>query len=442
MDANVAHLSGVLPHRRRMLAATSDHPEFNFLRVIGFGAAFVLLVVPLHPFPSLSTVSTLGTWEVGDQLNQIIYTTLAGLLLLIAGRVNGAPLLSQVTLGLVAVLAWMFVSVLYSQNPDLSFRRFGFTFIVMVIAATWLLLPLGLRNLAGTLALIIGAILVACYAGVVLLPELSIHQVQDLLEPQLYGNWRGIYGHKNEAGATMAFFVLFGLFIARAFNLVAGSLIALASLIFLVLCAAKTSMILLPATILMSLCCSRIQNLAGRAMICLLPLFMLWALIAAACYRADVAGVLNLPFSDTSFTGRTDIWKFAIEHTLERPLIGHGFMAFWRTRDLPMTDAVVSWTTLAAHSHNGYLEIALTTGLPGAALCVLFIVILPIVNYHKCLQFETNRTLSLLLLQIWLFGIYVNCFESALFDRANRIWFFLSTAVFGLHFLARYRVLP
>src|SRR5690242_8491947 len=155
MDANVAHLSGVLPHRRRMLAATSDHVEFNFLRVIGFGAAFVLLVVPLHPFPSLSTVSTLGTWEVGDQLNQIIYTTLAGLLLMIAGRVNGAPLLSQVTLGLVAVLAWMFVSVLYSQNPDLSFRRFGFTFIVMVIAATWLLLPLGLRNLAGTLALII-----------------------------------------------------------------------------------------------------------------------------------------------------------------------------------------------------------------------------------------------------------------------------------------------
>jgi O-antigen ligase len=425
-----------------MLTATWDHPEFKLLRVIAFGAAFMIMVVPLHPFPDLSTFSTLGTWEVGDQLNQVIYTTLAALLLLMAGQVNSAPLLSQVTLGLIAVLAWIFVSVLYSQNPDLSFRRYGFTLIVMTIAATWLLLPLGLRNLASTLALIIGGILVACYAGVMLLPEFSIHQMHDLLEPQLYGNWRGIYGHKNEAGATMALFVLFGLFIARVLNRIVGSLIALASLIFLVLCAAKTSMILLPAIILMSLCCSRIQNFAGRATICLLPLFMLWALIAAACYRSDVAGILNLPFSDTSFTGRTDIWKFAIEHALDRPLTGHGFMAFWRTRDLPTTDAVASWTTLAAHSHNGYLDIALTTGLPGAALCILFVVILPISNYHKCLQFETNRALSLLLLQIWLFGIYVNCFESALFDRGNRIWFFLSTSVFGLHFLARYRVLP
>jgi hypothetical protein len=45
--------------------------------------------------------------------------------------------------------------------------------------------------------------------------------------------------------------------------------------------------------------------------------------------------------------------------------------------------------------------------------------------------------LSLLFLRFWLFGIYVNCFESALFDRGNPIWFFLLSASCGLHFLAR-----
>lgn len=439
-DAHAGHLGYVHPHPARTVAA--DHADVLFLRVIAFAAVFMIVVVPLHPFPSLSTFSTLGTWELGDQLNQVTYTTLAGLVFLLTARLNDVPLSSQLTFALLAVLAWIFVSVLYSQNPDLSFRRYAFTLIVMVIAATWLLLPFGLRHLACMLSILIGAVLVACYGGVLFLPELAIHQIQDPLEPQLHGNWRGVYGHKNEAGAMMAFFVLFGFFIARAYSRIIGGSLAVGALIFLILCAAKTSLILLPTIILISLCCTRIQSLVGRAMICLLPLLLLWALIVVACYRADVAGILNLPFSDTSFSGRTDIWKFAIDQALERPITGHGFMAFWRTRDLPSTDAVDSWTTLAAHSHNGYLDFALTTGLPGVALAILFVVISPILNYHKCLRVETNRTLSLLFLQIWLFGIYVNCFETALFDRGARIWFFLATAVFGLHFLARYRVLP
>jgi hypothetical protein len=109
-------------------------------------------------------------------------------------------------------------------------------------------------------------------------------------------------------------------------------------------------------------------------------------------------------------------------------------MAFWRTRDVLSAEMGNFWANLAAHSLDGYLDIALTT--------LLLIVVMPLVNFHNRADGEANLVLSLLFLRFWPFGIYVNCFESAVFDRGNPIWFWLLSAFFGLHFLARYRVRP
>jgi O-antigen ligase len=158
--------------------------------------------------------------------------------------------------------------------------------------------------------------------------------------------------------------------------------------------------------------------------------------------------ILNSAVSDASFTGRTDIWQFAIGNILERPVLGHGFMAFWRTDEvMSETQYTDLWANTAAHSHNGYLDIALTTGFPGLFLCVAFVVIGPIISYHRYRRNRSSRVapemtaLSIFLLQIWLFGIYFNCFESALFDRGNRVWFFLCSAVFGLYYISRFPLL-
>jgi O-antigen ligase len=107
-----------------------------------------------------------------------------------------------------------------------------------------------------------------------------------------------------------------------------------------------------------------------------------------------------------------------------------------------VTPSANFWANLAAHSLDGYLDIALTTGLRGLASTLLLIVVMPLVNFHNRADGEANLVLSLLFLRFWPFGIYVNCFESALFDRGNPIWFCLLCASFGLHFLARYRVRP
>jgi O-antigen ligase len=96
----------------------------------------------------------------------------------------------------------------------------------------------------------------------------------------------------------------------------------------------------------------------------------------------------------------------------------------------------LKWQLRAAHSLDGYLDIALTTGLRGLASTLLLIVVMPLVNFHNRADGEANLVLSLLFLRFWPFGIYVNCFESAVFDRGNPIRFCLLSAFFGLHFLA------
>ena len=99
------------------------------------------------------------------------------------------------------------------------------------------------------------------------------------------------------------------------------------------------------------------------------------------------------------------MWRFAINHAMERPLTGYEFMAFWRTRNVFSAEMGNFWANLAAHSLDGYLDIALTIGLPGLASTLLLIVVMPPVNFHNRADGEANRVLSPLFLRYWPFAI-------------------------------------
>ena len=45
----------------------------------------------------------------------------------------------------------------------------------------------------------------------------------------------------------------------------------------------------------------------------------------------------------------------------------------------------------------------------------------------------------MVLLRIWLFGLYLSSMESFFLDRADPLWFTFLMAMFGLHYLARFR---
>ena len=76
----------------------------------------------------------------------------------------------------------------------------------------------------------------------------------------------------------------------------------------------------------------------------------------------------------TSLTGRTDIWKFAIEKIKQRPLTGYGFEVegeIMKARDFPIWWG--PWEEGPRSSlHSDYLSKAVSLGIPALVFWVFF----------------------------------------------------------------------
>jgi len=129
-----------------------------------------------------------------------------------------------------------------------------------------------------------------------------------------------------------------------------------------------------------------------------------------------------------------------VESLRQRLATGYGFAAFWGTDMIRNLPEGKEWAEFASHSHNGYLDTALATGLPGLALLLIALVIAPLRNLDAAERGGNGGPLLLLLAQIWLFGLYLSSLESFFLDRADPLWFTFLLAVFGLHYLARFRL--
>ena len=131
---------------------------------------------------------------------------------------------------------------------------------------------------------------------------------------------------------------------------------------------------------------------------------------------------------------------FAIQALQDRLATGYGFAAFWGSSSIQNLPQGMEWAEYASHSHNGYLDTALAMGVPGLALLIVALVIAPLRDFHKAVQGGNGGPLATLLLQLWLFGLYLSTMESFFLDRADPMWFMFLLGVFGLHYLARFRL--
>jgi O-antigen ligase len=302
-----------------------------------------------------------------------------------------------------------------------------------------MLLPRSQRELMHWFTTAALALLAICYLGILLAPDLSIHLATDPQEPGLAGNWRGAFGHKNQAAAIMVMVLFLGVYIIRSGLWICGAaIIALASL-FLLYSAGKSSLTLCFAVLLLTSVTSVIRPFWFRAIILLTPLVLLNLLSVGTVMFEGLAGVSKLLPFDSTFTGRTDIWAFALQSLHARLLTGYGFASFWGSSAIQNLPEGKEWAGFAAHSHNGYLDTALGMGLPGLALLILVLVIVPLRNFQKADEGGNNGPLAMMLLRIWLFGLYLSAMESFFLDRSDPLWFTFLMAVFGLHYLARFR---
>lgn len=86
---------------------------------------------------------------------------------------------------------------------------------------------------------------------------------------------------------------------------------------------------------------------------------------AVNAFRVDVL------HKDASLTGRTYLWDYAAELSRQRPLLGHGYYAFWRQGNIE-AEGLWRWGGIASRKgfnfHNAVVETNVDLGLVGVAV--------------------------------------------------------------------------
>jgi O-antigen ligase len=188
----------------------------------------------------------------------------------------------------------------------------------------------------------------------------------------------------------------------------------------------------------MSVLVVAIKSAVFRVCLIFLPLIALNLATVGSVFDERVAAIVKLLPLDT----RTDIWEFALTSLALHPWLGYGFAAFWGNDAIQnlVQDNLIGWTATAAHSHNGYLDNALTLGIPGLVLIVAIFIVAPLRNFSIATKSGKADPLAKLFLRIWIFGIYLSSLESFLLDRADPIWFTFLISVIGLHYISHFRL--
>lgn len=419
-----------------MMDSTQTRPTAGIAAPLLFAATLLFYLVTLTPFIDLSAAGTGDAATTkSNALNQIVYLGLTAALWFTVLRSSARHLVARPRGILIVMLLWFGIVSALSAQPDLALKRVFLAMLTIVNGSALLLLPRSERQFAGLLALCCAMALALAYLGIALLPQVAVHQASEVREPMNAGLWRGHFAHKNVAAAAMVVISFIGLYLfGSGRRLVGGSMVLLAA-VFLAQTGGKSAIAALPGILAIAWAFERWRSL--RVPMVLLGIAAFNILTIGCATSPAMRGLVAGLGIDPTFTNRIDIWKIGATAVLDRPLAGHGFQLFWQTDAMVRKGgAAAGWAYAAFNGHNAYLDMAITTGLPGLVLTLVLIVWLPLRAINRAEATANDPALTRLFVRIWLYGILAACVESLFFQSGSLIWFMLVVAIFGLHLQA------
>lgn len=190
----------------------------------------------------------------------------------------------------------------------------------------------------------------------------------------------GIYGFKNTLGGVGGCAFLFALFHVTdrsplwrwlAWATVVGALaVTLAS-------DSKTALALMIVAPLMAVgffVCSKGLNLGPLTATLLLGALATSAVVTLATMAGLSADdILIATYGDTTFTGRTLIWGFALDYVDDALWIGNGYRSFWSIGPAsPQHGSEIEFIRTIGSGHSGYVDMLLDLGIVGLTLLIVF----------------------------------------------------------------------
>lgn len=265
-----------------------------------------------------------------------------------------------------AILLLAVASAAWSVNRNLTGAR-----AVGLVGTGLVGLHIGMRyevsEILEMLAVALGLAAIFSAVASLAIPGMAVHHGMH------EGAWRGVFLHKNHLGRAMTlaiptFLALLWLRPRMRFRAVCGALLSL------VLLFKSGSMMSFSVTVGLMFLTPAVVIAVRSHRLLLVPAVtcaIAFTFSAVALMLASYQQVLSLLGRDPTFTGRTFLWGLAASAVAAKPLLGHGFGAFWSIES-PHGAAIwrlVGWQP--AHGHNGFLDAALGTGLVGLTLLII-----------------------------------------------------------------------
>jgi exopolysaccharide production protein ExoQ len=380
----------------------------------GFLGFLLIVFVGRSPFSPPAGTSLVGVnpTGAGDALRQLLYV--AALIPIVLGSLQKRSLgaVRVIPPMLALLILWCLVSSIWADAHEISLRRAILQTILVLCAMLGVDAVGPDRSLTlwrGTL----GAILLVNIASIPFIP-MAVHQPGEI-DPSLVGDWRGLFEHKNIAGSISAITATLFLFSAvERKRLVDFAMCALA-FFFLVMTRSKSSLGLLPVSLLAGgLYCLSWRREIDRFIALLAAIFVVGAIgLWIGLDWSLVSRVLEDP---SGFTGRTEIWQAELAYIHDHPILGSGFGTFTDTGGPSPLSPYVSgdWVKAVSHGHSGYLQMLFMLGGVGIVLSFFAFIAVPVMQFWR--MDPARRLFKAMLFAIFVFLVLHNFLESDFFQ--------------------------
>lgn len=349
-----------------------------------FGVLFYIQVIGF--FSGLADTSNLDAAEKdleGNAVNQIcgLITLLVPLFFFIRNKVFLSKSFYRNNVFLLVFMLCLAVSISWSHDPMLSFKRFV-ALISVVFFAGFLAYNYSLEKIAFMLGCLIGA---AALFGLIL--ALVRPDVAFIYGGVREGAFKGIFPDKNAGARINAIAILLLLPMIRQGNPWA-IICSLFSLIAIALAQSATATALIVAgTVSYWYFLTLIRLHINRSWPAFLGTTIVYLLICFFLY-GNYTLLLELTGRDPSLTDRTLIWDLLTPLIDAEFLKGYGFGAFWSS---PSAEVFISRWGYIGNAHNGYIETLLNGGIVQLMALVLMLIEALLKHYRAVMADQSAR---------------------------------------------------
>jgi len=397
--------------------------------------------VGAHPFAETSVNERME----GSVVDRVAVLGMCALSMFVVwGHRRAALGILRGNLGFAAVMALCLASVAWSDYPDLTLRR-GLLFFFLSLTA--LAIAAGVPDIRR-----LHTILFASLSFVILLNLIAVVATPSIAMTDIGA--RGLYTQKNVAGYVAMLTLVCGATwvcgAERGRGRFFGALALAPTFALLILSRSKTSIGLAALALLVGAMFVIADKLGRRFALLVIAAALLVLTVALGLFAAsgfDIGGALDATIGDSSFSGRDELWSFALRNVRERPWLGHGYGAFWDVGAVNDPLAKLGPGTWLGdvevgtinQAHNGYLELCLHIGLPATILSTATVLYAAFKAGGRALARTAAKAeraaFAAIAAILWLYLLH-NLTEATLFMRGSP---FASLAAVALFEVARER---